>query len=99
MVGRVLAGLASQCAGIAPEQDTPGADRIVSVLLDDKPGRVYLQAWGGTNTIAKALSTIQRKHPDQVEKVSRKAVVYIILDQDVTFREYVEPNWPELDFN
>jgi hypothetical protein len=79
------------------EQDTPGADRIVSVLLDDKPGRVYLQAWGGTNTIAKALSTIQREHPDQIEKVSQKAVVYIILDQDVTFREYIEPNWPELE--
>ena len=79
------------------EQDTPGADRIVSVLLDDEPGKVYLQAWGGTNTIAKALATIQREHPDQVEKVSRKAVVYIILDQDVTFREYIEPNWPKLE--
>jgi hypothetical protein len=79
------------------EQDTPGADRIVSVLLDDEPGRVYLQAWGGTNTIAKALSTIQREYPDQVEKVSKKAVIYIILDQDVTFREYIEPNWPNLE--
>jgi hypothetical protein len=78
------------------EQDTPGADRIVSVLLDDEPGKVYLQAWGGTNTIAKALATIQREHPDQVDKVSRKAVVYIILDQDVTFREYIEPSWPHL---
>jgi hypothetical protein len=68
------------------DQDTPGADRIVSVLLDDKPGRVYLQAWGGTNTIAKALATIQREHPDQIAKVSQKAVIYIILDQDLTFR-------------
>jgi len=79
------------------DQDTPGADRIVSVLLDDKPGRVYLQAWGGTNTIAKALATIRREHPDQIAKVSQKAVIYIILDQDPTFREYIEPNWPELE--
>ncbi len=78
------------------QRDTPGADRIVQVLLDDQPGPVYLQAWGGTNTIAKALSTIQKQHPDQIEKVNRKAVVYIILDQDDTFRKYIEPNWPKL---
>jgi hypothetical protein len=78
------------------QRETPGADRIVQVLLDDQPGPVYLQAWGGTNTIAKALSTIQKQHPGQIEKVNRKAVVYIILDQDDTFRKYIEPNWPKL---
>ena len=78
------------------ERDSPGADRIVQVLLDHEPGRVYLQAWGGTNTIAKALSTIQKKHPSEIDRISRKAVVYIILDQDDTFRRYIEPNWPHL---
>ncbi len=80
----------------AMANDTPGSDRIVEVLLDDKPGPVYLQAWGGTNTIARALWKIQHEHPDQMEKVSRKAVIYIILDQDKTFREYIQPNWPKL---
>lgn len=78
------------------EQDTPGADRIVQVLLDDKPGPVYLDTWGGTNTIAKALWTIQHDYPDQIDKVNKKAVVFIILDQDDTFRKYIEPNWPKL---
>jgi hypothetical protein len=78
------------------EQDSPGADRIVNVLLDDRPGPVYLQLWGGTNTVAKALSTIQKQHPDQMDRVSQKAVLFIILDQDDTFRKYVEPNWPKL---
>jgi hypothetical protein len=78
------------------DKDSPGSDHIVQVLLDDKPGPVYLQAWGGTNTIARALWKIQHEHADQIEKVNRKAVVYIILDQDATFREYIEPNWPKL---
>ena len=75
-------------------KDTPGSDRIVEVLLDSKPGPVYLQAWGGTNTIARALWKIQHEHPDQMKKVSKKAIIYIILDQDTTFRKYIEPNWP-----
>jgi hypothetical protein len=79
------------------EKDSPGAGRIVQVLLDDQPGPVYLQTWGGTNTIAKALSTIQKDHPAEMERVSQKAVVYIILDQDDTFRKYIEPNWPKLE--
>jgi len=66
------------------------------VLLDDRPGPVYLQAWGGTNTIAKALARIQKQHPAEVDRVSQKAVLFIILDQDNTFRTYVEPNWPKL---
>jgi hypothetical protein len=78
------------------DKDSPGSDHIVQVLLDEKPGPVYLQAWGGTNTIARALWKIQHEHPDQIDKVNRKAVVYIILDQDATFREYIEPNWPKL---
>ncbi len=80
----------------AMEKDTPGSDRIVEVLLDEKPGPVYLQAWGGTNTIARALWKIQHEHPDRMAQVSRKAIIYIILDQDTTFRKYIQPNWPDL---
>jgi len=78
------------------DRDTPGSDRIVQVLLDDKPGPVYLQAWGGTNTIARALWKIQHEHPDQMARLSRKAVIFIILDQDKTFRKYIQPNWPDM---
>jgi len=77
-------------------KDTPGSDRIVEVLLDSRPGPVYLQAWGGTNTIARALWKIQHSHPKRMKEVSAKAIVYIILDQDKTFREYIQPNWPDL---
>ncbi|PHR97262.1 MAG: hypothetical protein COA78_27810 [Blastopirellula sp.] len=78
------------------EKITPGSQRIVEVLLDDEPGPVYLQAWGGTNTIARALKTVQQQHPDQITRVSKKAIIYIILDQDKTFNQYIKPNWPEI---
>lgn len=77
-------------------KDTPGSDRIVEVLLDSEPGPVYLQAWGGTNTIARALWKIQHEHPEKMKMVSQKAIIYIILDQDTTFRKYIQPNWPDL---
>jgi len=80
----------------AMDRNTSGSDRIVEILLDSKPGPVYLQAWGGTNTIARALWKIQHRYPDRMQEVSRKAILYIILDQDKTFREYIHPNWPEL---
>ena len=42
------------------EEITPGSQRIVEVLLDDSDKRpVWIQAWGGTNTIARALKTIE----------------------------------------
>ncbi len=35
-------------------EDTPGSDKIVEVLLKDDPRPVYMQAWGGANTAARA---------------------------------------------
>jgi hypothetical protein len=43
---------------------SPGSQRIVEVLLDESDNRpVWLLAWGGPNTIALALKTIEREHP------------------------------------
>jgi hypothetical protein len=75
---------------------TSGSTRIVEVLLDDDPRPVYLQAWGGNNTIARALKTIKDEHPKEVDRASKKAVMFIILDQDKTFRGYIAPNWPKM---
>lgn len=84
------------------EAVTPGSELIKEVLLDEKPGPVQIQVWGGTNTLARALKSIEEQFKgtaewDQIhEKVSNKAIVYIILGQDVTFQEYILPNWPDL---
>lgn len=43
-------------------QPTPGSELIVDILLDDDPRPVFLQAWGGPNTIARALRSIEERH-------------------------------------
>lgn len=84
------------------EKDTEGSDFIKAKLLDDEMEPIYLQVWGGTNTIARALKSIEDEYKDtdqweQVyQKVIDKAIIYAILDQDATYRNYIEPNWPDV---
>ena len=76
------------------EQVTPGSELIVKVLLDASDTRpVWLQAWGGTNTIARALKTIEEKHPEKMEAVARKMRLYLIWEQDETYQNYIKPHW------
>lgn len=62
--------------------DTPGSDRIVEVLLQDDNRPVYIQAWGGGNTVAKAFQKLKAKYPKDYDRAIRKAVVYNIWYQD-----------------
>ncbi len=73
---------------------TPGSELIVRVLLDESDARpVWLQAWGGTNTIARALKTIEEKHPDKMAAVAAKLRLYLIWEQDATYQNYIRPHW------
>ena len=63
--------------------ETPGSKAIVETLLDENPAKVYLLAWGGGNTAAKAFQILKDKHSaaDYHRAVS-KAVMYNIWYQD-----------------
>lgn len=84
------------------EKDTEGSDFIKEILLDDEPGPVYLQIWGGTNTVARALKSIEEEYQGSPEwehiykKITDKAIIYTVLDQDATYRKYIAPHWPEI---
>ncbi|MCJ7812632.1 DUF1593 domain-containing protein [bacterium] len=84
------------------KKDTEGSNFIKEILLDDEIAPLYLQVWGGTNTVARALKSIEDEYKGTPEwekiynKVSGKAVIYTILDQDATYRNYIAPNWPEV---
>ncbi len=73
---------------------TPGSRHIVKTLLDtsdDNP--IWLQAWGGTNTIARALKTIEEDHPEKMEYVANKLRFFFIWEQDPTYQSYILPHW------
>ena len=84
------------------DKDTEGSDFIKAKLLDDNMTPLYLQAWGGTNTIARALKSIedQYKTTDKwqqiYQKVCKKATIYAIFDQDATYRKYISVNWKDM---
>jgi hypothetical protein len=81
-------------------QVTEGSEWIKQVILDDDPRPLYIQAWGGNNTTARALKSIQEQYQDTpawpaiVDKINRKLIVYNILTQDTTLNNYIRPNWP-----
>ncbi|NMO49794.1 DUF1593 domain-containing protein [Actinoplanes sp. TBRC 11911] len=84
------------------DKDTQGSAWIEKTILEDKPGPLYIQSWGGLNTTARALKSIQeryqgsRKWPRIQREISQKVVIYNILNQDDTLNGYIKPNWPDL---
>jgi hypothetical protein len=76
------------------DEVTPGSKRIAGVLLDESDERpVWIQAWGGTNTIARALKTIEEQHPREMPRVARKIRFFFIWEQDGTYQSYIRPRW------
>jgi hypothetical protein len=73
--------------------DTPGSDRIVEILLEDDPGPVHIQAWGGGNTALRAFDKLKAEHPDDYERAVSKAVMYHIWYQDWA-GNYIERHHP-----
>jgi hypothetical protein len=75
------------------DEVTAGSQLIVKALLkaDDRP--VWLQAWGGPNTIARALKTIEEEHPEKMDEVAGKLRFFFIWEQDSTYQAYIRPSW------
>jgi hypothetical protein len=84
-------------------KDTPGSDLIKSLLLDDRPGPLFVTAQGGQSTIARALKSIADQYSSSADwldirqRVSRKLAIVPFADQDGTAGSYIRPNWPDVD--
>jgi hypothetical protein len=88
-------------------QASPGSDLIERVLLrnDPRTGPVFLLAWGGENTIARALEQIEWRYrgtprwPAIHRRVSRETIIQPSGQQDDTYVRYIRPHWPGIRIN
>ena len=84
--------------------NSAGSDLIRALLLDDAQTPVYLLAWGGESTIARALKSIEEdfgKSPDWHAiraAVIAKAVIVPMSHQDDTYETYIKPVWPQIRY-
>ncbi len=84
------------------DTDTDGSLLIKDCIMDDRDDLLFLQVWGGTNTIAAALRSIEEEYKDTDQwedvynKVCSKIQIWIDLDQDNTLNDYILPNWPDI---
>lgn len=82
------------------DEVTPGSELIKERILDSDPRPLYVLAWGGTNSLARALKSIEEQYagspewPGVQKTISDKVVVYNILTQDNTLAGYIRPHWP-----
>ena len=76
------------------DEVTAGSQHIAKVLLDETDDRpIWLQAWGGPNTIARALKTIEEQHPQRMAEVAKKIRFFFIWELDSTYQAYIRPHW------
>ncbi|MBQ5613942.1 MAG: DUF1593 domain-containing protein [Tidjanibacter sp.] len=85
------------------EKDSPGSLLIEEKIMDDEPGKLFITAWGGASTIARALRAIEEKYSatDEWEsiynKVCEKVVICLSGDQDDTVAKYITPVWGDIE--
>jgi hypothetical protein len=82
--------------------DTDGSKLIKENILDDKPGPLFIQAWGGSSSIAAALRSIEDEYKGTAEwdaivkKVNEKVILCLSGDQDNAYNKYIAVNWPDV---
>ena len=73
---------------------TAGSQFIVNLLLDSTNNNpIWFASWGGENTLARALKTIQDDYPSKMDYVASKLKFYFTWEQDNTYQTYIRPNW------
>lgn len=86
-------------------KDTEGSDWIKSLMLDDQVEPLFITAWGGQNTIARALKSIEEEYSNTPEwesikdKVSKKIMILPSGEQDNTYQNYTKLNWPDIGYS
>ena len=82
--------------------DTEGSKLIRDNILDERPGPLFIQAWGGSSSIAAALRSIEEEYggtaqwEDILAKVNDKVILCLSGDQDNAYNSYIAERWPDV---
>lgn len=80
--------------------DSDGSALIKKNILDDGAEPLFIQAWGGSSSIAAALRSIADEYKGTpewdgiVEKINRKVILCLSGDQDNAYNSYIAVEWP-----
>ncbi len=77
-------------------KDSPGSELIIEVVDKPDPRPVWITFWGGGNTLAQAIWTVQNtRTPEELSEFLAKIRVYDILGQDDA-GAWMAKNFPDL---
>lgn len=83
-------------AAVGAGKDSDGSDMIITAVDKDDPRPVWVNLWGGANTVAQALWKVQNtRTPAQVAQFVSKLRVYDVLGQDDA-GAWIAKNFPNL---
>ncbi|MBR1841921.1 MAG: DUF1593 domain-containing protein [Oscillospiraceae bacterium] len=81
---------------------TDGSLLIADEILKNEDSTLYIQCWGGSNTVARALMDIEEQFgksenwSEMKSELSARIVIYLVSTQDDTYESYIKPVWPEI---
>ncbi|MDP5171563.1 MAG: DUF1593 domain-containing protein [Bacteroidia bacterium] len=82
--------------GVGDGMDSEGSDWIIQVLEEDDERPLWISVWGGVNTLAQSLHTIQKtRSKKEAARLMAKLRVYTISDQDDS-GIWIRNNFPDL---
>ena len=85
--------------------ETEGSRMIEDVMLDDDPRPLYIQSWGGINTVVRALMSVEEKYrgteewDDVYNKICRKVRILGMADgvgQDNSWQDHAAAVWKDI---
>lgn len=95
--GKLKEGIAAYgMAGVGEGKDTEGSEWIIRELEKEDERPLWISVWGGVNTLAQALYTLEKTRPPEVlQQLVAKLRVYTISDQDDS-GAWIRSRFPEL---
>jgi hypothetical protein len=82
--------------GVGEDMNSEGSDWIIKVLEENDDRPLWISVWGGVNTLAQALYTIEKtKSEEEAKRLMAKLRVYTISDQDDS-GIWIRNNFPDL---